>query len=462
MASDPFGKFNCTYCFDEISGIRVRCAVCTDFELCLQCFSAGAEIGPHKNDHNYQFVDSGALEVFKSKSGWTAREELCLLNGIQKYGFGSWEDVSNCIETRSADEAREEYYSRYLDGTIGKYTWPAAHESRAKQTDLRVEDPNPIRTTSLPPLDITPEEASQLGYLPHRDDFETEYDNDAETLVSQLNVRTPEEDDLDIALKLVQADMYIQRLRERARRKRVCADYQLIAQFFHSRREKPKYKKTASEEELDERLKFLVQFHTAQEHESFLNSLMRQRELQQRLTELLKYRKNGLTRLEELPHFEQELASRNSTDDSRSLLSPLNNNYNDKKKVKEVHSGLTKDQSKDSPRPTVDIENSERRGDTDASCPRSSISPTENPTCSPEREQQHVWRPARQPPLPLSEPIHLLSRKETQLCSSLSITPSKFISLKTLFLAEPPKEEVESDIEKEILNHIKSSGWLFS
>lgn len=31
---------------------------------------------------------------------------------------------------------------------------------------------SPDLTSKLPPLDITPEEATQLGYMPQRDDFE--------------------------------------------------------------------------------------------------------------------------------------------------------------------------------------------------------------------------------------------------------------------------------------------------
>ena len=43
-----------------------------------------------------------------------------------------------------------------------------------------------------------------------------------------------------IALKLVHVDMYIHRLRERARRKRVGRDYQLVSNFFNSGSKKDK------------------------------------------------------------------------------------------------------------------------------------------------------------------------------------------------------------------------------
>lgn len=43
---------------------------------------------------------------------------------------------------------------------------------------------------------------------------------------------------------------------------------------------------------------------------------MRQRELSRRLSELLRYRRNGLTKFEELPHFEQERLARHNASKS--------------------------------------------------------------------------------------------------------------------------------------------------
>ncbi len=62
-------------------------------------------------------------------------------------------------------------------------------------------------------------EQLELGYLPFRDDFEIEHDNDAEKLVSNMEV-VEDEDESEKALKRSHIDMYNRRLRERVRRKR--------------------------------------------------------------------------------------------------------------------------------------------------------------------------------------------------------------------------------------------------
>ncbi|XP_057338185.1 transcriptional adapter 2-beta isoform X1 [Microplitis mediator] len=344
--ADLYAKYTCTYCQEDITGLRVKCVECQYFDLCLQCFSAGAEIGQHKNDHSYQFMDSGTISIFNgSRGNWTAREHLRLLDAIEQFGFGNWEDISKHIETRTPEEAKEQYIARYLEGNIGKYTWPPRQRrSSSSSSTSECYTPNltdqttsadhgplsPDLTSKLPPLDITPEEAQQLGYMPQRDDFERDYNHEAESLVSSLFLNPAEDDDLDIALKLAHVDMYTNNLRERARRKRVVRDYQLVSNFFLSSRRGDnasvnsnsitssnkgiKKRQTKEEKDFRERMRIFAQFYTAQEHEQFLTNLEKERDLRLRLSELYRYRENGITRHEECAHFEQVMAVQNSSE----------------------------------------------------------------------------------------------------------------------------------------------------
>lgn len=59
---------------------------------------------------------------------------------------------------------------------------------------------------------------------------------EAEQLVSSLQLTPSADSNVEIALKLAQVDMYIRRLRERCRRKRLVRDYQLVAKFFAQQR----------------------------------------------------------------------------------------------------------------------------------------------------------------------------------------------------------------------------------
>ncbi|KAE8751131.1 hypothetical protein FOCC_FOCC002215, partial [Frankliniella occidentalis] len=417
-----FAKAQCNYCQEDVSGIRVKCAECTDFEICLQCFSAGAEIGQHKNNHSYQFKDSGAVGILLGKNGWTAKEEQHLLDAIEQYGFGNWEDISRHIETRTPDEAREEYINRYLEGNIGKATWNSAANSRPLLTEISIPDDGPLspeQINKLPPLDITPDEAAQLGYMPLRDDFEKEFDNDAEALVSPLSIHPVEDDELDIALKLAQVDMYTRRLRERARRKRVGRDYQLVANFFQptTRKDRPVFKKKLprDEREFQDHMRVLTQFHSSQEHEQFLAGVRRQRELEVRINELLRYRRHGITTVEECHHFEQlrqEIRDKRRNSDSCNVsLSPLSAQSKRREKGGSF-SIIKKSTSMGNDRclfPVSPDSGTEGGGEADS-----------DDTLAADTPQDVAALPG----------YPLLSKDEAQLCTTLKITPNQYYGAK--------------------------------
>lgn len=57
MGKSDAVRYHCNYCGKDISNvIRIKCAVCQDFDLCIQCFSVGVEIAGHKNNHDYHVM----------------------------------------------------------------------------------------------------------------------------------------------------------------------------------------------------------------------------------------------------------------------------------------------------------------------------------------------------------------------------------------------------------------------
>ncbi|KAL1513866.1 hypothetical protein ABEB36_003208 [Hypothenemus hampei] len=309
--ADILPKVTCTYCQEDINGVRVQCCECPEFDICLQCFAAGAEIGPHKNDHSYRFVDHGSVSIFGGRGSWTGREQLQLLDTAELYSYGNWDLIAKDVETRTAEECKEEYISRYLDGNIGKAMWSNVPKPKLI-VDLAEDDGplSPLALSKLAPLDATLEEAKMSGYKPHRDDFEREYDPEAERLVADLQFDDQQEDaDIERALKLAIVDMYVRRLRERHRRKRIVRDYQLVAKYFDNLRRdpsKPLYPK--EQQELRDHMKPFAQFLNSGEYERLIASIERERELRHRLSELKRYRSLGMTTQEEIIHYEQHVA----------------------------------------------------------------------------------------------------------------------------------------------------------
>lgn len=57
--------YHCNYCNKDITGrIRIKCGVCSDFDLCIECFSVGAEVHPHKSGHRYRVMVSSSSAFF--------------------------------------------------------------------------------------------------------------------------------------------------------------------------------------------------------------------------------------------------------------------------------------------------------------------------------------------------------------------------------------------------------------
>ncbi|PNW86501.1 hypothetical protein CHLRE_02g089150v5 [Chlamydomonas reinhardtii] len=107
--------YHCNNCQKDISHVpRIRCAECKDFDLCLECFSVGVEIKPHKNTHDYQVVENLSFPILHPD--WGADEEILLLEAIDVYGLGNWLGVADHVGGgKSAAECKRHYFQTYID-----------------------------------------------------------------------------------------------------------------------------------------------------------------------------------------------------------------------------------------------------------------------------------------------------------------------------------------------------------
>ncbi|KAL4853568.1 Transcriptional adapter ADA2 [Chlorella vulgaris] len=109
------GLYHCDYCHKDLSSaLRIKCAVCKDFDLCLECFSVGVtlNVAGHSNDHAYKVVQSLGFPLYHP--AWRADEEMLLLEGIEIYGMGNWPKVAEHVG-KGLDECRAHYLSTYID-----------------------------------------------------------------------------------------------------------------------------------------------------------------------------------------------------------------------------------------------------------------------------------------------------------------------------------------------------------
>ncbi|CAG0914635.1 unnamed protein product [Notodromas monacha] len=348
-------RFTCVNCLEDMKVARhVLCAECPEHHLCIPCFIHGAEPGKHKNTHAYRVIDDGMLPVFEApcaretaaegeeedRTDWMGWEEIRLLKAMEQYQYGNWKDVAAVLQTRSPEECEAHYVHCYINGNLGTATWGVVREACS---DLGVVDHTAPSTevvmdesdmTALPLATINDQDALALGFLRRRQDFELEYNNDAEKLISNLQF-DPMDDDLEKQLKLVKVDMYYRQLVERNTRKRVALEYRLVESFcaknpskigmgpsmtpasaptansagaqFSSKSLQPLKKKWLLKEgENAKKLRPLSRLLTAKLMDILLPSLLQEEILRCRMQEVAKYRALGFRTFDECYGFEAD------------------------------------------------------------------------------------------------------------------------------------------------------------
>lgn len=258
-----------------------------------------------------------------------------LLSAIEQYGYGNWEDIAkginsendgtSCYRKRTPLEVKEEYCNQFLNGPMGKHTWKETERSKTKDhTQI-----NPLLPPS-PPCEVpnlTFNESIVLGYFGKREDFEVEFDNDCELFVSQLEDDYPtshsailsEDDELIKALNVAHVEVYRSKLSERERRKRVVRDHNLISDYFKENPAPGDYKKVsngqkkkAQKDPILEKLKILSEFQSVKEHQQFMAGITKEKDLKTRIKDLMRMRKNGITKLSDSIEFEVQRVRRNN------------------------------------------------------------------------------------------------------------------------------------------------------
>lgn len=390
------GLYHCNACQRDISGgVRIKCARCTDFDLCVECFAVGAELKPHKANHPYHVMDNLSFPLLDPD--WNADEEILLLEGVEMYGLGNWTEVAEHLGGKSPERCRKHYLHAYLRSPFrplpdlsrtrgktkaelraqgrrgpaspreGPSMTPVKQECESllsiKQEEMvdeklaerpRTPEMSATASKSLPegentaigsgakksaaaPIGGMGEEGSegdqqqskrtlggsmakvgailgedpekmgaaaieQTGYNPKRNEFDPEYDNDAEIPLAEMEFKDTDTV-ADRELKIRMLEIYLSRLEERKRRKDFILERGLLnlgrLQSLDRRRSK-------IEKVFFQRCRVFARYLPPEEHEALLDGLNTERKLRQRIEELQELRAAGCQTFAEAEQREAE------------------------------------------------------------------------------------------------------------------------------------------------------------
>nr|VZI16263.1 unnamed protein product [Spirometra erinaceieuropaei] len=187
----------CSYCLRKISEFSISCEQCVNVILCHDCFRSGAECGKHKRSHRYSIQQCpGTKEILLFSNSWLPEMELALLDNIESSGLG------NCIYDSATPPVK------VVDDL----------------TDFQGEQAVFSRPPSL-------EDCKIIGFMHKRNEFECEFDNDAETTLSQIRHEF-DDDPLFRELVLARIDMFVERLRRRHQCHVIASKLNLLTHFM--------------------------------------------------------------------------------------------------------------------------------------------------------------------------------------------------------------------------------------
>lgn len=152
--------------------------------------------------------------------------ELALLDNIESSGLGNWSDVASKLSNVSASDCKIHYESVYLSGilcSIYNSTTPIV-----KIVDDVIDFQGEQAIFSRPP---SQEDCKIIGFMHKRNEFECEFDNDAETTLSQIRYEFGD-DPLFRELVLARIDMFVERLRRRHQCHVIASKLNLLTHFM--------------------------------------------------------------------------------------------------------------------------------------------------------------------------------------------------------------------------------------
>lgn len=378
MSEGKKALYHCNYCNKDISGkIRIKCACCSDFDLCVECFSVGAEVYPHKSNHPYRVMDNLSFPLFCSD--WNADEEILLLEGIEMYGLANWNEVAEHVGTKSKSHCIEHYNTIYMNSpcfplpdmshVMGKNReellamatkgLPTGGEISVKeespfstrikvegsssvnasigagkrtssiiQSDkggdgIKIEDSHADRSFGEKKLRTSVEEGPSItelsGYNFKRQEFEVEYDNDAEQLLADMEFKEADTD-AERELKLRVLRIYSKRLDERKRRKDFILERNLLYADPFEQGLSPE------EKEICRRYRVFMRFHTKEEHQELLKTVIEEHRIRRRIEDLQEARAAGCRTSADAERYIEQKRKREAEENARRMNSNNNNN----------------------------------------------------------------------------------------------------------------------------------------
>ncbi|KAI4204847.1 MAG: hypothetical protein LQ350_000913 [Teloschistes chrysophthalmus] len=513
-------KYICDVCSADItSTVRIRCAqsACTEYDLCVPCFSKGDSSRDHDpRTHPFSVIEQHSIPMYTRD--WGADEELLLLEGLEVYGLGSWSEVADHVGGfRNKEEVREHYIETYIESSrfplpenaspqdlslveeIPRETFQACKKRRIEK---RKEDAKsaPPATPKQKPTASVPACHEVQGYMPGRLEFETEFCNEAEEAVQHMqfdpgdgiNSRTGELEP-EMELKMLVMNIYNARLTARADRKKVIFEHKLLEYRTNANKDK---KRTKEERDLHNKAKPFARMMNHIDLDSVTVNLEYEHNLRQAISQLQDWRQMRIGDLKSGEKYEQEKQIRSQRPAPTGAFDRIGGVRISKPtppvETPSATTALTAPELPERLKPSI----TPNTNPSVAQAPTSSTSNPHDVTCTPTKgpltngnanvsgtpssQLKHKYSvPSLNGTTPLklsnenTTDLHLLTKEEADLCSALRLMPKPYLVIKEGLIREAMKSggglkrrlakevcKIDPSKSTRIFDFFVHSGWI--
>lgn len=310
----PQAKVYCTFCDRETANrTHLVCKKCDGVVVCLACLKRGVRGGTHALSHPYSVVQRLDFHLpGRERLDWTAAQELLLLQGVEKFGYGNWGEITDYIGSKSQSDVEEHFHTVYplkrrvcasLDLKDRNYNGFANNKNKTRQSSRESDVKEHFKSVKMPtgsekkrffildnprspssrnsdrkdhclrnlhfddvssglrtpertqnfrtlfdrvieslqsilgsleperPTDtfeavMTQRSKNLLGYMCHRDEFDVEYNNEAELYLADMEFKGNETEE-ELRTKMRVIEVYNSKRAQRDQRKRFVIEHRL-------------------------------------------------------------------------------------------------------------------------------------------------------------------------------------------------------------------------------------------
>jgi len=250
----------CDYCSCRSSCLKIDCSQCysdRSFHLCLKCSSNVHLFDQHWKDHSnalYQFEDVPLNE--NQCSSWLSTDEIHLIETIETCGLGNWIDIGTKLHRKSSS-CEKHFEDIYLSPHQSSYSISFQRILSKKllhgETKVDFTQQKDFQSESIiyPLMLISNDQQKCLTYMPYRDEYERELENNSEYyLPTQIQI---DQDETNLLFdehsqlidqsktllqqsKLTLCRSYSHRIRKRFQLKHFIRDYALAFAFSNDQK----------------------------------------------------------------------------------------------------------------------------------------------------------------------------------------------------------------------------------